>query len=356
MSDVEYMQLALRLALKGKGKTSPNPLVGAVVVKNGEIIGRGYHRQAGKRHAEIVALDEAGKKARGSTLYVNLEPCATYGRTPPCVDRIIKEGVKKVVIGMLDPNPVNRKKGIRKLKTQNIDVKTGVLTKEAEELNKCWIKFITQREPYVILKVARSLDGKIATFTGDSKWITSPAARGYVHRLRSEVDAILVGINTVLQDDPLLSARLSEKRLYRHQPTKIILDSHLRVPLEAKIFSRRSPAPVIIATTKFAPLSKIKKLEKKGVQVLIVKAKDRRLDLKMLMGELAKMEIVCLLIEGGGEVFESAIESKIVDEFLVFIAPKIFGNVSKVSQAQRLSSLEIKKVGEDVLLEGLTQH
>lgn len=355
VNNTKYMQLALRLALKGKGKTSPNPLVGAVVVKNGEIIGRGYHQQAGKRHAEIVALDAAGDKAKGSTLYVNLEPCATYGKTPPCVDRIIKAGVRKVVIALIDSNPANRKKGIRKLREHNIEVKTGVLKKEAEELNKPWIKFITQDQPYVILKIAQSLDGKIATFTGDSEWITSPSARRDVHKLRSQVDAILVGINTVIKDDPLLSARLSENRLYKHQPTKIILDSHLRIPLTAKVFSRQSPASVIIAAVKTAPLAKIKKLEKKGAQVLIVRAKNKKVDLNALMPKLAKMGIVKLLIEGGGEVFASAIESKIVDEFLVFIAPKIIGGVSKVSQAQRLSSLEVKRVGEDVLLTGETR-
>lgn len=354
MNDVKYMQLALRLASKGKGKTSPNPLVGAVVVKNRKIVGQGYHQQAGKRHAEIVALAQADKKAKGSTLYVNLEPCATYGKTPPCVDRIIKEGVKKVVIGIVDPNPVNKGAGIKKLKANGIEVVKGVLRKQAEELNKSWTKFITQDQPYVILKIAQSLDGKIATFTGDSRWITSPAARRDVHKLRSQVGAILVGINTVIKDDPLLSARLSSKRLYKHQPIKIVLDSRLRISLNAKIFSRHSPAPVIIAATKFASLSKIKKLEKKGAQVLIVKAKDKKVDLNALMPKLAKMGIVKLLIEGGGEVFDSAIESRIVDEFLVFIAPKIIANVDKVSQALQLNNLRVKKIGKDLLIEGET--
>ncbi len=344
------MQLALRLALKGKGETSPNPLVGAVVVKDRKIVGQGYHQQAGKRHAEIVALAQADEKAKGSTLYINLEPCDTYGKTPPCTDRIIKAGVRKVVIALIDPNPANRKKGIKKLREHNIEVKTGVLKREAEELNKCWTKFITQNQPYVILKIAQSLDGKIATFTGDSRWITSPAARRYVHKLRSQVDAILVGINTVIKDDPLLSARLSEKRLYKHQPIKIILDSHLRIPLDAKIFSRQSPASVIITATKSTFLTKIKKLKKKGAQVLIVRAKNKKVDLRVLMPELAKMGIVKLLIEGGGEVFDSAIESRIVDEFLVFIAPRIIGGVSKISQAQQLDNLKVERIGKDILI------
>lgn len=354
MSNIEYMRLALRLASKGNGMTSPNPLVGAVVIKNGKIVGKGYHQQAGKRHAEIIALDEAGKKAEGATLYVNLEPCATYGKTPPCVDRIVKEKVKKVVIAMIDPNPANNQKGIRKLRANNIEVKTGVLKKEAEQISKHWIKFITQKQPYVILKIAQSLDGKIATFSGDSKWISSPAARRKVHKLRSQVDAILIGINTVIQDDPLLSARLSEKRLYKHQPKKIILDSRLKISLKAKIFSSNSPAPVIIATTKFAPFSKIKKLEKNKASVLIIKTKNKKIDLNALMPKLAKMGIVSVLIEGGGEVFDSAIKSKIVDEFLIFIAPKIIGNVNRVSQARQLDNLKMERIGGDVLITGET--
>ena len=350
MSNFEYMQLAIDLALKGKGGTSPNPLVGAVVVRQGKVVGKGYHQQAGKRHAEIVALDIADKKAKNSTLYVNLEPCATYGRTAPCTDRIIKAGVKKVVIGMLDPNPVNNGIGVKKLKANNIEVVLDVLRKEAERINKPWIKFITQGQPYVILKIAQSLDGKIATSTGDSRWITSSMARKHVHRLRREVDAILVGVNTIIKDDPILSARLSSKKLYRHQPIKVILDSSLRTPLNAKIFSRQSPAATIIATTKFASLPKIKKLEKRGVQFLFVKEKDKRVDLKTLMRKLAKMGVVQLLIEGGGEVFNSAIESRIVDEILVFIAPKIIANANKISKAFQLDDLKIVKIGGDVLL------
>ncbi len=366
MNDTEYMQLVLQLALKGKGKTSPNPLVGAVIVKNKKIISTGYHQQAGGKHAEIVALDRAGEKAKGSTLYVNLEPCATCGKTSPCTERIIKEKVKKVVISIVDPNPVNKGKGIKRLKAKKIKVVKGVLRREGEEINKAFAKFITQRRPYVILKIAQSLDGRIATFSGDSKWITSPTARQYVHRLRSEMDAILVGVDTIIKDNPLLSARFAPQRLFKHQPAKIILDSFLRIPLTAKVFSRQSPAEVIIATTQSASLPKVKKLEKKGVKVLILKerksnSENKQIDLKLLMEELAKIDVVNLLIEGGSKVFTSALEDKVIDKMLFFIAPKIIGGVkalssvggegvNKISQALQLSNLKIEKIGEDIMV------
>ncbi|RKY38679.1 MAG: bifunctional diaminohydroxyphosphoribosylaminopyrimidine deaminase/5-amino-6-(5-phosphoribosylamino)uracil reductase RibD [Candidatus Omnitrophota bacterium] len=350
MRDEEYMRLVLKLAQRGKGKTSPNPLVGALVVRKGEIVGKGYHQRAGGKHAEIIALDRAKEKAKGATLYVNLEPCASYGRTPPCVDRIIKQGIRRVVIGMIDPNPLNRGKGIRRLRANNIAVKVGVLQEEAERINRFWSSFITQGKPYVILKIAQSLDGQISTCTGDSKWITSSGARRYVHRLRTEVDAVLVGINTVLKDNPLLSARLGEKKLYRHQPIKVVLDSHLRIPLNAKLFS--SPGALLIATTSSAPVKRIKELERRGARVLMVRKEKKKVSMRDLMQILAKEGIVSILIEGGREVFISAIESRIVDEVQVFIAPKIIGRVSKVSQAFPISNIRTERIGKDLLIRG----
>lgn len=350
MRDEEYMRLVLKLAQRGKGKTSPNPLVGALVVRKGEIVGKGYHQRAGGKHAEIIALDRAKEKAKGATLYVNLEPCASYGRTPPCVDRIIKQGIRRVVIGMIDPNPLNRGKGIRRLRANNIAVKVGVLQEEAERINRFWSSFITQGKPYVILKIAQSLDGQISTSTGDSKWITSSGARRYVHRLRTEVDAVLVGINTVLKDNPLLSARLGEKKLYRHQPIKVVLDSHLRIPLNAKLFS--SPGALLIATTSSAPVKRIKELERRGARVLMVRKEKKKVSMRDLMQILAKEGIVSILIEGGREVFISAIESRIVDEVQVFIAPKIIGRVSKVSQAFPISNIRTERIGKDLLIRG----
>src|SRR3989338_4512755 len=225
-----FMDLAFRLALKGKGRTSPNPSVGALVVKDSRIIGRGYHEKTGLPHAEAIALDDAGVKAKGATLYVTLEPCTHFGRTPPCVDKIIKSGIKKVIVGMLDPNPLNNGKGIQILKAGKIKVEVGFLEDKLKKLNEVFIKYITRKIPFVTVKVGESLDGKIATRTGDAKWITSDRARAYAHRLRRNYDAIMVGVNTIIRDNPKLDAWFSNKRL-----TKIIVDSQLSTLQEANV-------------------------------------------------------------------------------------------------------------------------
>jgi len=227
-----YMGLALQLALRAKAKTSPNPLVGALVVKDGRIVGRGYHQQAGSPHAEIIALDEAGKSAKGGSLYVTLEPCTHFGRTPPCVDRIVKCGVRKVIVGMLDPNPLNNGRGIQILRQHKINVKVGFLQDRLKRINEAFIKYITKKMPFVTVKVGQSLDGKIATKTGDSKWITSDKSRSYAHRIRGNYDAIMVGVNTILRDNPRLDTWFSKKQLI-----KIAVDSQLSVSQDANIFS-----------------------------------------------------------------------------------------------------------------------
>lgn len=246
-----FMRKALELAREGKGTTSPNPMVGAVLVKNGRIISSAYHRRAGTLHAEALALRKAGKGARGGTLYVNLEPCSHIGRTPPCTDAIIESRIKKVFCAMVDPNPLNDGRGIKILKRNKIDVSVGLLREEAQELNEVFIKYITQNLPFVTLKVAESLDGKIATKFYVSKWITSEISRDYVHRLRSDVDAILVGVNTIIKDNPLLTSRR------QRTPIKVVLDPALRIPERARIFSKRSPALSIVVILKKSLKQKI---------------------------------------------------------------------------------------------------
>ncbi|MFC1594707.1 bifunctional diaminohydroxyphosphoribosylaminopyrimidine deaminase/5-amino-6-(5-phosphoribosylamino)uracil reductase RibD, partial [Candidatus Omnitrophota bacterium] len=260
------MREAINLALKAQGKTSPNPMVGALLVKGNRIIARGYHHRVGKAHAEIIALQKAGMRARGATLYVTLEPCSHYGRTPPCVDAVIKAGIKRVIIGAQDQNPLTNGTSIRKLRKHGIAVECGVLSDEATMINEAFNKFITQGMPLVTIKVAQSLDGKIALQDGSSQWITSKATRDYSHRLRTYHDALLVGLNTVINDNPLLKARY-----------KIIVDSQLRIPLTARIFTPRT-GTVIIATTQKAFSAKIRKLKAKGVIVIVLPSRKGKVN------------------------------------------------------------------------------
>ncbi len=372
MDDEKYMRLALRLAIKAKGRTSPNPLVGAVIVKDDIIIGEGYHKKAGEPHAEINALNMVDKKAKGATLYLSLEPCAHFGRTSPCTKRIISSGIKEVAIAMIDPNPLNCGKGIKELRKVGIEVKVGVLEKEAKKINEAYIEYITTKRPFVILKTAMSLDGKIATKTGDSRWITNELSRKYVHKLRSEVDAILVGIETVLKDDPLLTVRSpkspsSEAELLRRtgkvqsQLIRVVVDSRARVSLGAKILNQE--VPTIVATTKFASKRKIETLRKKGVKVLIIGERDKRVNLKELLKKLGELEITSLLVEGGGKINASFLENGLVDKVLFFIAPKIIGGeealtpvegegIKKIKDAIKLKNISIKRFEGDILIEG----
>ena len=360
-----YMKEALRLAVKGKGRTSPNPMVGAVIVKNNKIIGKGYHKKAGFPHAEIEAIRDAGEKAKGSRLYVNLEPCSHYGRTPPCSEAIIKSGIKDVIIGMKDPNPLVAGKGIRKLKKAGINIVHGIMGKECRAINEPYIKYIAKKLPYVTLKVAGSLDGKISTKTGESRWITGDQARNYVHKIRDEVDAVMVGINTVLRDDPMLTTRLKKKDL-RH-PVRIILDSRLKIPLTAKSVQLKNGQKTIVATTAKASLRKKKILEKMGVGVLLIKEKESKVDMMDLMKKLGKMEISNIMIEGGAEVNASALQSGIVDKVIFFIAPIIIGGanatssimgngISLLKDAVSIKEAKIKKLGRDFMLEGYIQR
>jgi len=356
------MEKALGLAEKARGTASPNPMVGAVVVKNGRIISTAYHRRPGALHAEALALRRAGNRARGADLYVNLEPCAHIGRTPPCTDAIINSRIKKVFCSMIDPNPLNNRRGIKVLQRNNINVSMGLLQGEAKRLNEAFIKYVTKGMPFVTLKMAESLDGKIATRKMDSRWITSEASRDYVHGLRSEVDAILVGVNTILEDDPLLTSRR------RRSPVKVVLDPDLKVSERARIFSKKSPCLSIIAVLKKSlqkksVIEKFKRLSKRGVLIISCHGKSGRIDLRRFLKELAELEIAHLLVEGGGDTTAGFIEAGLVDRVLFFIAPRIIGGrhaitsvegqgVDMVKKSVRLKDVKIKTIEQDIVIEG----
>lgn len=350
-----YMRIALDLAAKAAGMTSPNPLVGAVVVKARRIVGKGYHREAGLPHAEVYALAAAGKRASGAMLYVTLEPCDHYGRTPPCTDAIIRSGIKTVVIGMNDPNPITRGKGVRKLRRHGIAVVTGILNEEARAINRPYLKWVTKRIPYVTIKAAQSLDGKIATALGGSQWITAPGTRRYARSLRGTVDAVMVGVNTVIKDDPLLTARSGGR-----EPIRIVVDSRLRTPLKARILATASRAPVIIVTARRYPRQRL--YEAKGAAVLVVKGRGTTVDLTHLMKTLAAMDITHVMVEGGGTLIGSLVAARLVDRFLFFIAPMVIGGrraltsvegagAKTIGEALRVKITSLRRFGGDILVE-----
>nr|WP_286673997.1 MULTISPECIES: bifunctional diaminohydroxyphosphoribosylaminopyrimidine deaminase/5-amino-6-(5-phosphoribosylamino)uracil reductase RibD [unclassified Clostridium] len=354
----KYMGLALELAKKGIGKVNPNPLVGAVIVKDDEIIGIGYHEQYGGPHAEVNAINNATKLLEGSTIYITLEPCAHYGKTPPCVNLIIEKKIKKVVIGMLDPNPMVSGKSVKKLKENDIEVIVGIEEEKCKKLNESFIKYITSNLPFVILKSAISLDGKIATAIGESKWITSKEARRDGHLLRNKLSAIMVGVNTVIKDNPELTCRIENGR----NPIRIIVDSTLRIPLDSKIVNN-SDRLTIVATTKYADKLKKQKLVNKGARVIEIIDKNKKVDLKELMIYLGNLKIDSILIEGGGTLNFSALEENIVDKVRFYIAPKILGGetskssiggqgFSKLSDAVKLRDLTYEKLSEEIVIEG----
>lgn len=360
-NDRYFMQEALKLAAKAEGYTSPNPLVGAVVVKDNRIVGRGYHKKAGTPHAEVHALNNAGELARGGTIYVTLEPCCHYGRTPPCTEAIKAAGIKRVVVAMTDPNPLVAGKGLKILKEAGIEVTTGVLADEAARLNEVFIKYITTGRPFVVLKAAVSLDGKIATVTGESKWITGPESREYTHRLRHRYDAILVGINTVLTDNPSLTARLPGDGGI--DPVRVILDSKCRTPLNAKIINQSSKAKTIIACTKDAPEDRIKALKEAGTEVIVLPHKEGKVDILELLKELGRRQVTSILVEGGAQVHGSFLTAGAVDKVYWFIAPLLIGGgkapgavagegIKKLSEAVRLSELKVHRLGPDICIEG----
>ncbi len=361
MNSEAYMNQVIDLALKGKGRTSPNPIVGAIIVRDSAVVGKGYHKRAGDPHAEINALRDAGERARGGTLYVNLEPCCHYGKTPPCTGAIIKSGIERVVVGMRDPNTLVSGEGIEELRGTGIHIEVGILEEHCRKINEIYVKYITTRRPFVIMKAGSSLDGKIATHTGESRWITGKSSREVVHRIRGEVDAIMVGLGTVIKDDPRLTVRPGEDGI--KDPKRVILDSSLKIPLESKVLTVDSRSDNIIVTTERRDTERIKILEGMGVRVLIVEEKDQRVDLDKLMARLGEMGITSVLIEGGSEVYASALEAGIVDKVILFLAPKIIGGVNapgivggrgieSLGDAILLKDIHMQQIGDDVMIEG----
>lgn len=349
----EYMRHALELARYGEGRTSPNPLVGAVVVRDGRIVGQGWHRKAGTPHAEVHALRQAGELARQATMYVTLEPCAHFGRTPPCSQAIIDAGVRRVVVAMTDPNPLVAGKGIERLRAVGIEVIVGILEKEALTLNEVFVKWITTGMPYIILKAAMTLDGKIATAAGESQWITGEAAREEVHKMRDLYDGILTGIGTVLADDPSLTTRLAHGG---KNPQRIVVDSMARTPLHAKVIAD-GLAPTFIAVTTRAPADKVAALQEAGAQVLIINDGDR-VALKMLFVALGKQKISSVFVEGGAAINGTLIQEKLPDKFHFFIAPKLIGGekaptlsggsgIAQLADALLLRDLTVRTAGQD---------
>ena len=352
------MRMALDLAARAGGGTLPNPRVGAVVVRSGRVVGRAFHSKAGRPHAEALALAKAGAAAEGGTLYVSLEPCSHTGRTPPCVKAILESGVRRVVSAMVDPDPRVRGRGLRALRRRGVRTAVGVLEKEARALNRVFVTRVGKGRPFVTLKLAQSLDGRIAAAGGRSRWITGPAARRRVHRLRAENDAVLVGINTVLADDPRLTARRGGSG---RQPVRVILDSSLRTPPGARLF--RSAAPVWIAAGSRASKKKERRLREAGAEILRFPSRNGRVPFRALMKELARREISRLLIEGGAEVAASALRSAAVDRMVWMIAPKIIGAGGSVPSVggqaasspagiARLEQVRSRRLGKDWVLEG----
>ncbi len=354
-----YMQQALTIAQYATGRTSPNPLVGAVIVKDGHIVGQGWHRQAGTPHAEIHALAQAGELARGATIYVTLEPCSHYGRTGPCADALIKAGVKKVVVAMTDPNPEVAGNGLARLRTAGIEVVEGILAAEAARINEVFLKWITTGMPFAILKTAMSLDGKIAAYTGHSQWITCSDAREYVHKLRNIYDGILVGVGTILADNPKLTTRLPEGS---HNPVRIIVDSMARTPLAANVVTDKQ-APTIVAVGQEAPPERVEALRNLGVEVLVLEQTPRGVNLRQLFKALGERRITSVFVEGGATINASLFADNLIDKVYCFVAPKILGGkaapspvggigVERVDQAILMEDIMTQSIGTDILISG----
>ncbi|WP_141433825.1 bifunctional diaminohydroxyphosphoribosylaminopyrimidine deaminase/5-amino-6-(5-phosphoribosylamino)uracil reductase RibD [Bacillus sp. 03113] len=355
--DQMFMKMALDLAATAKGKTNPNPVVGAIIVKDGVVVGSGIHRKAGEPHAEVHAFRMAENHAKGATLYVTLEPCSHYGKTPPCAELVRDSGVRRVVVAMKDPNPQVAGRGIDLLREAGIDVEVGILEEEASLLNERFIHNMISKTPFVISKTAMTLDGKIAAYNGHSKWITGEAARETVHQLRNEVDSILVGIGTVLADDPMLTTRLPEGG---KNPIRIVLDSHLRIPLDAKI-TDCSQAKTWIVTQKDSDPKKVEALKEKGVEIIIAPSNSSGLDLHSIMDVLYEKGVTDLLVEGGGEINAAFLRAGLIHKFLVYVAPKVLGgrdsiapftgeNVEKMDEALELKFHSVEKIGTDLCI------
>jgi diaminohydroxyphosphoribosylaminopyrimidine deaminase/5-amino-6-(5-phosphoribosylamino)uracil reductase len=365
-NDEKFMREALRLARRGLGRTSPNPAVGALIVRKGKVVASGYHRMAGGRHAEAAALESLGGKARkGDTLYVTLEPCNHFGRTPPCTEAIVRSGLGKVVVGMKDPNPAVAGGGCEFLRDRGIEVKTGVLEADCRRLNEIFIKFITTGRPFVIAKSAMTLDGWTATSTGHSKWVSGERSRAFVHRLRDRVDGVMVGVGTVIADNPRLTARLPGRK--GRDPVRVIADTHLRTPQDAWVLNHDSPARTLVAVGETISAARRKRLSRKGVSFLACNTRGGSIDMAFMMDRLGEQGITSLLVEGGATLLGRLIREKMIDKFHIFKAPKILGGNDGVSMASgtgplkmddslRLRDVRIQRFGCDTLFTGYPDY
>lgn len=361
-ADARFMARAVALARRGLGRTSPNPPVGAVVVRGGRIVGEGWHRRAGGPHAEVVALRRAGARARGATLYVTLEPCSHFGRTPPCARAVIAAGVARVVVAVGDPNPRVRGRGVRALRAAGIAVEIGLLGDAAAEVSAWFRHWVVRRRPYVLLKLAASLDGRIATASGASRWVSGAPARRWVHALRNRVDAVMVGAGTVLADDPALTCRVRGGR----DPHRVVVDGRLRVSPRAAIFRGGSSASTFVATTAAASRHRRRALERAGAQVLELPGRAGRLRIGALLAALGARGVVSVLIEGGGELAAAALRERVVDRLLVVSAPLVLGGdgramlgalgVRRLARAPRLRHPRVTPLGRDLLWDGAVQY
>jgi diaminohydroxyphosphoribosylaminopyrimidine deaminase/5-amino-6-(5-phosphoribosylamino)uracil reductase len=358
-ADREFMRQALELAARGRGLTSPNPMVGAVVAKGGQVVGRGYHQRAGGPHAEVEALAEAGARARGATLYVTLEPCNHHGRTPPCADAVLAAGVARVVAAVADPNPRVPGGGADRLRAAGIDVALGCLDAEARALNRVFFTAMREGRPHVTLKWAMTLDGKIADVGRRSRWITADAARAEAHRLRSESDAVVVGLGTALADDPALDIRLGTP--WPREPLRVVVDSQARLPLTARVIAAGQPARAVVAVADAAPADRVARLQDRGVTVIACKSDRGRVDVVDLAARLLAMDAIGILVEGGGDLHASFVNARLVDRVAVFVAPKLIGGATApapiggpglaLSDALQLEALTARAVGPDWLLQ-----
>jgi diaminohydroxyphosphoribosylaminopyrimidine deaminase/5-amino-6-(5-phosphoribosylamino)uracil reductase len=359
MDDIGWMARALTLATQGRGLTSPNPMVGAVVVRDGVLIAEGFHERAGGPHAEAMALARAGDQARGATVYVNLEPCNHSGRTPPCVAAIVRAGIRRVVSATRDPNPRVSGGGVAALVGAGIEVSTGVLEREARELNRAFFTAIERQRPHVTMKWAMTLDGKIAAFDRRSRWITGPAARVEAHRLRSQSDAIVTGIGTVLADDPALTVRLD--RPWPREPYRVVVDSRARLPLDAAMLRAGTRGRILVAVGEDAPTARVAALESAGVTILECKSREGRVDVVDVCSRLHALDIIAVLLEAGAGLGGAFLEGGLVDRVAVFIAPMLIGGARApgptggaglgLGEAIRLAGLTVRGLGDDWLLE-----
>lgn len=361
IEDRYYMQMALELALRGTGRTSPNPLVGAVVVRDRQVVGRGYHKRYGGAHAEVNALEEAAEKARGATLYVTLEPCNHTGKTPPCTDKILAAGIRRVVVAMRDPNPGVRGGGNDRLRAAGLQVVEDVALEAARRQNEFFLKHTRTGKPFVILKCAATLDGRIATRTGHAQWVSGPEARRFVHELRHAVDGIMVGVGTVKADDPSLTTRLPEGG--GRDPHRIILDTHLSIPLNARVLTQPSKAQTILVAGRDVAPGARRQAESAGARVMTVPCRDGKVDLAAALERLGAEGLASILVEGGSRVCGSALRAGLVDKLCFFFAPKLLGGddgipicrgpgAAQMPDCLKVDRIKVHRMGEDILVEG----